>query len=87
MKKNHFLIVLALFIAVSGVFAQNKKPKTNTSKPNIIYILADDLGIGDVSCYGSDNNKTPIIDQLAKDGIRFTHGYTAPLCGPSRAMI
>ena len=45
------------------------------------------MGIGDVSCYGSDNNKTPIIDKLAQGGIRFTHGYTAPLCGPSRAMI
>ena len=57
------------------------------SKPNIIYILADDLGIGDVSAYGSDSNHTPVIDQLAKTGIRFTHSYTAPLCGPSRALI
>ena len=87
MKKIQYLVILALFIAVSGVSAQNKKTKTNASKPNIIFILADDLGIGDVSCYGSDNNKTPIIDQMAKDGIRFTHGYTAPLCGPSRSMI
>ena len=87
MKKTQYLVILALFIAVSGVFAQNKKAKTNASKPNIIFILADDLGIGDVSCYGSDNNKTPIIDQMAKDGIRFTHGYTAPLCGPSRSRI
>jgi arylsulfatase A len=61
--------------------------KGKNKKPNIIFILADDLGIGDVSCYGSDSNKTPIIDQLAKNGVQFTHGYTAPLCGPSRAMI
>ena len=40
-----------------------------------------------MSCYGSDNNKTPIIDELAKTGLRFTNSYTAPLCGPSRAMI
>jgi arylsulfatase A len=57
------------------------------SKPNIIFILADDLGIGNVSCYGADNYKTPHIDQLASGGIRFTHGYTVPLCGPSRAAI
>ncbi|MEI7472125.1 MAG: sulfatase-like hydrolase/transferase [Chitinophagaceae bacterium] len=57
------------------------------SKPNIIYILADDLGIGDVSAYGSDSNHTPNIDQLAKTGIRFQHCYTAPLCGPSRSLI
>ena len=57
------------------------------SKPNIIFILADDLGIGDVSCYGADNRKTPNIDQLAQAGMRFTHVYTAPLCGLSRACI
>ncbi len=57
------------------------------SKPNIIFILADDLGVGNLSCYGADNFKTPNIDQLARGGIRFTHAYTAPLCGPSRALI
>ena len=56
-------------------------------KPNIIFILADDLGIGEVSCYGADNYKTPNIDKLAKGGIRFTHCYTPSLCGPSRATI
>ena len=56
-------------------------------KPNIMFILADDLGIGGVSCYGADHFKTPNIDQLARGGMRFTHGYTSPLCGPSRAII
>src|ERR1035441_9237265 len=56
-------------------------------KPNIIFVLADDLGIGGVSCYGADNFKTPNIDRLARDGTRYTHSYTAPLCGPSRACI
>ena len=87
MNKLRFTLVFFAFSAIVNVSAQSKKVKNGTSKPNIIYILADDLGIGDVSCYGSDNNKTPIIDKLAKEGIRFTHGYTAPLCGPSRAMI
>ena len=87
MKKVHYLVILMLFTAITGVSAQNKKAKTSDSKPNIIFILADDLGIGDVSCYGSDNNKTPIIDQLAKGGMQFQHAYTAPLCGPSRARI
>ena len=57
------------------------------AKPNIIFILADDLGIGNVSCYGADNYKTPNVDRLAAGGTRFTHFYTAPLCGPSRALI
>jgi arylsulfatase A len=87
MKKNQYLVILILFTAFYSVSAQNKKSKSNASKPNIIFILADDLGIGDVSCYGSDNNKTPIIDKLAKEGMRFEHVYTAPLCGPSRARI
>lgn len=55
--------------------------------PNVIFILADDLGIGSLSCYGSDHFKTPNIDTLANTGIRFTRAYTASLCGPSRAMI
>lgn len=87
MKKAHYLAILLLFTAIIGVSAQNKKAKQSDTKPNIIFILADDLGIGDVSCYGSDNNKTPIIDQLAKSGMKFTHAYTAPLCGPSRSRI
>ena len=87
MKKVHSLAIILLFTAITGVSAQNKKAKASGSKPNIIFILADDLGIGDVSCYGSDNNKTPIIDNLAKSGMQFQHAYTAPLCGPSRSRI
>lgn len=77
--KTRLLFILFL-TGILHVHSQN-------SKPNIIYILADDLGIGDVSAYGADNNHTPVIDKLAKEGIRFNHAYTAPLCGPSRAMI
>lgn len=55
--------------------------------PNFIFILADDLGIGGLSCYGADNFKTPHLDSLASGGIRYTNAYTAPLCGPSRALI
>ncbi len=56
-------------------------------KPNVIFILADDLGIGNVGCYGADNYRTPHIDKLAAEGTRFTQCFTAALCGPSRAMI
>jgi arylsulfatase A len=56
-------------------------------KPSIIFILADDYGIGEVGCYGADHYQTPNIDALARSGIRYTHAYTAPLCGPSRALI
>ena len=57
------------------------------NKPNIIFILADDLGIGSLSSYAADNFKTPNIDKLAASGIRFEHCYASPLCGPSRAML
>jgi len=56
-------------------------------RPNIVFILADDLGVGNVGCYGADRYRTPHIDALAAGGIRFSHAYTAPLCGPSRALV
>lgn len=63
-------------------------PQTKTEKnqkPNIVIIYADDLGYGDVSCYGATELKTPNIDQLAGEGIRFTQGYcTSATCTPSR---
>lgn len=71
----------AMFCAVASSLA------ASASRPNIIFILADDLGIGNVSSYGADHYQTPNIDRLAADGLRFTHCYTAPLCGPSRALI
>jgi len=86
MRKNCF--ILCFVFLIFNVSAQTQKVKESLNKkPNIIFILADDLGIGEVGCYGSDNNKTPNIDQLAKNGMKFNHAYTAPLCGPSRALI
>jgi arylsulfatase A len=58
-----------------------------TGKPNIIFILADDLGIGNVSCYGADNFKTPNLDKLAKGGLRFDQCHASPVCGPTRALL
>ena len=72
-------LLLFLFALCPSLFA--------AEKPNVIFILADDLGIGNVGCYGSDRYKTPNIDKLASEGTRFTHCYTAALCGPSRALI
>lgn len=94
MKPTAFLKVTGMMAAgmmtgIGQVQAQKvvKKAATPEKKPNIIFILADDLGIGEVSCYGADNYKTPNIDKLAEKGLRFTNTYTAPLSGPSRATI
>ncbi len=60
-------------------------PLGATETPNIIVIMADDLGYGDVSCYGATELETPRIDQLAKEGMRFTSGYcSASTCTPTR---
>ena len=60
---------------------------TPPAKPNIIFILADDLGYAELSCNGGEAYKTPHLDALAKGGVRFSNFYTVPLCGPSRALI
>jgi len=57
-------------------------------KPNIIYILADDLGYGDLACYGQERIKTPNIDRLASEGMRFTNHYAgSTVCAPSRCSL
>ena len=84
MKRTVFALAALLLTPLATLHAADA---SQHSKPNIIFILADDLGIGNVSCYGADNYQTPNIDRLAREGIRFTHAYTAPLCGPSRALI
>ena len=76
---------IIFFLQVAGIqllSAQNLPD----SRPNILLIVADDLGYADLGCYGGEI-KTPNIDQLAKQGIQFTHFYTAPLCAPTRSMI
>ncbi len=82
MKSLNFFAIFWLLVVASLSAAD-----APTSKPNIIFILADDLGIGNVSCYGADHFQTPNIDRLAASGMRFNHCYAAPLCGPSRALL
>ncbi|HON08066.1 MAG TPA: sulfatase-like hydrolase/transferase, partial [Verrucomicrobiota bacterium] len=60
----------------------------NANKPNILFILTDDLGINDLACYGRKEHNTPNIDRLANEGLKFTRAYCAlPICSPSRAGI
>ena len=62
--------------------AENNRP------PNIIYIYADDLGYGELGSYGQEKIRTPRLDELAEQGMRFTDHYTgAPVCAPARAML
>ena len=79
-------IIPRLVVALLGLLGGNLSAAT-AAKPNILFILADDLGLDGVSCYGSDVRKTPNIDKLAASGTRFETCYAAPLCGPSRCLL
>lgn len=85
------LVRFLALIMFSGLFACQAKTETRqkeADKPNILYIILDDLGYGDVGFNGQDKIMTPRIDQLAKEGIIFTNHYAgAPVCGPSRAVL
>jgi arylsulfatase A len=74
-----FALFLALLLAPCSLLT--------AAQPNIIFILADDLGLDGVSCYGADKHKTPNIDKLATSGMRFETCYAAVLCGPSRCAL
>ncbi len=61
---------------------------TPSKKPNIIFIMADDLGYGQLGCYGQKHIQTPYLDQMAAEGIRFTQAYSGhPVCAPSRSVL
>ena len=75
-------------LAPSAALLAADAPKTPDRKPNIIFILADDLGWKDTSLYGSKFCETPNLEKLAKRGMMFTQAYAAnPLCSPTRASI
>ena len=81
MQKSLFIASLLLFLSL-GAFSQEKK------KPNVLFIISDDLTTTAIGAYGNPVPKTPAIDQLAKESTVFTRAYTQyPVCGPSRASF
>ena len=80
---RHLLSLAALGVAISAQAPPNAQTPT---RPNIILVMADDLGWGDLGCYGHPDLKTPHLDALANDGLRFTRFHAAaPVCSPTRA--
>ena len=70
------------------VAAARGRITAQTSRPNLLFILADDLGYGDLSCYGRPDYQTPVLDGLARAGLRFTSAYAAaPVCTPTRCAL
>ena len=83
-------IFLEMVTAILIVFSISTclNANENADKPNIILIMADDLGYGELGCYGQEKIKTPNIDRLCKGGMRFTQHYTsAPVCAPARCSL
>ena len=70
-----FLIHLS-FALLSSFFIQNTGEAKKENSPNIVFILADDLGYGELGCYGQKKIKTPRLDQMAEEGVRFTSHYS-----------
>jgi arylsulfatase A-like enzyme len=78
----------ASIAAIVGLQSLAPAPSAQTRPPNIVFILADDLGVNDLAVYGRKEHRTPNLDRLASEGMRFTTAYVAsPICSPSRAAL
>ena len=81
MQRTRLVWLFVMALLATSVAAQQRKP-------NIIFILADDLGYGDLGSYGQTKIRTPYLDQMAKEGMRFTQFYAgSPVCAPSRCVL
>lgn len=79
--------ILAFVLATSVIYS-SATADNRGDRPNIVLIVADDLGYGELGCYGQQRIKTPRLDELARQGMRFTQFYSgAPVCAPSRCML
>jgi arylsulfatase len=82
------LSLVLLGLAAAAAPAQTTSPRSGARRPNIILILADDLGYSEVGAYGQKRIRTPNIDRLAREGVRLTDHYSgSPVCAPSRAVL
>ena len=85
---SRLLFLAALLLAPSAPLRAADAPAPAARPPNVVFILADDLGYTDIACYGSRYYETPRIDRMAAQGMRFTAGYTCgPNCQPTRAAL
>lgn len=88
MKRRDFIQTSLFGTCAATSLMANKANAQSNQNPNIVFIMADDLGWGHLGCYGQEKIKTPNIDRLAEQGLRFTQCYAgAPVCAPSRSVL
>ena len=86
-NRRDFLGVAASSVAAATAFRARAQQRA-AERPNVLFILADDLGYGDLSCYGRPDYDTPVLDRLAAQGMKFTSAYAAaPVCTPTRCAF
>ncbi|HKH70531.1 MAG TPA: sulfatase-like hydrolase/transferase, partial [Vicinamibacterales bacterium] len=74
--------------ATAGTLVASARSSSLAERPNVLFILADDLGYGDLSGYGRPDYRTPVLDELAKQGVKFSSAYAAaPVCTPTRCAF
>lgn len=81
------IVNAALLCLLAGLTASSTDTRAAQSKPNFVIIFADDLGYGDIGCFGAAKIRTPNIDRMAREGMQFTNFYAQTVCGPSRAAL
>ncbi|OFW04099.1 MAG: hypothetical protein A3I61_15590 [Acidobacteria bacterium RIFCSPLOWO2_02_FULL_68_18] len=81
------LIAAAVLLAGGPAAAAGQGPSRGPERPNVVLIVTDDVGYGDFGAYGATDIRTPHIDRLAKEGVRLTDFYAAPVCTPTRASL
>lgn len=81
------LLALASFVDLSLADEPASNGKATKDRPNIVLIMADDIGVEGIGCYGGLSYETPALDRMAEEGLRFTHAYAQPLCTNSRVQL
>src|SRR5258705_12572558 len=82
MQRTFALIAVVAVVGLAGIL-----PAQQPERPNIVIILADDMGYGDLGSFGSPNIRTPRLDRMAAEGQKWTNFYVQPVCSPSRAAL
>ncbi|MFT6618524.1 MAG: arylsulfatase, partial [Limisphaerales bacterium] len=88
MPNRNYCLLLAALTLLTFFSAVDAGAAKSATKPNIVFIIADDLGWAELGCYGQTKIKTPRVDSLARDGMKFTQAYAGnAVCAPSRCVL